>query len=68
MSTVSREWGKYRVNYGNGQVGKTYNSRFGRSEAFKELNNLEMYKEFAFVQRWDLYTQDWVKATIKVAK
>lgn len=50
----------YRVNYGNGQVSESWTGRFARQAAYRELNGLEMYKEFAWVQRRDRESGEWV--------
>lgn len=39
---------RYRVNYGNGQV----NSHKSLADCRREIAGMDLYKEFAFIQRY----------------
>jgi hypothetical protein len=52
----SRQRNPFRINYGNGQVSRTFTSH---REALRELNSIEQYREFARIQRQDPDTGDW---------
>lgn len=49
----------FRINYGNGQVSESFKSK---RAALQALDAIEQYRAFAFLQKRDLDSREWMTA------